>query len=310
MPFFSVVIPLYNKENYIKTTLESVFNQKFLDFEVIVVDDGSTDNGVAVVQSFGATRIKLYQQSNKGASAARNFGVSQAKGQWIALLDADDIWYPTHLEELHTSISRLTDADVLSNGYHIQLNSTFTKQPSYSCSINEQAFYVDDYFACSLIDSLFWTSCIAFKKEAFEAVGGFDEALKTGQDLDLFIRFALYRKLAYNPKITVLYKSFTEHNLSKTSKLDEKYKYIKKHQEAEKHNKSLKRYLDINRFSLAIQAIQHNNLQLLNQLKTEIDLNNLGKKQRLLLQLPSGSLKALKALQKTLIKLGIYKSAF
>lgn len=310
MPFFSVVIPLYNKANFIKLTLESVLQQMFQDFEVIVVDDGSTDDGVNLVKSLEDDRINLFCQSNKGASAARNYGVSKANSKWIALLDADDVWYNDHLEELHKTIVMLDKADVVSNGYEIQLTPDFIKKPTYNFDLKNKPAYVNDYFQCSLVDSLFWTSSIAFKKSSFEDIGGFDTELKTGQDLDLFIRFALNYTLAYNPKITLQYQNRTENNLSKTAALDEKYKYINKHRDTENKNQSLKKYLDVNRFSLAIQSIQQNDLHLLNQVKSEIDLENLSQKQRFLLQLPSGSLKALKSLQKKLIKLGIYKSAF
>ena len=105
MPFFSVVIPLYNKENYIKQTLESVLCQTFQDFEIVVVDDGSTDDGVEVVKSLSDDRIILYQQPNKGASSARNYGVQVSSSPWVALLDADDIWYKDHLFQFQHNLS-------------------------------------------------------------------------------------------------------------------------------------------------------------------------------------------------------------
>ncbi|MFD2433455.1 glycosyltransferase family 2 protein [Mesonia maritima] len=99
MPFFSVVIPLFNKENHIYDTLTYILNQTFPDFEVIVVNDGSTDNSSNIVENFSDSRIRLFHQENQGASVARNFGISRAQSKYIALIDADDIWYSTHLEE-------------------------------------------------------------------------------------------------------------------------------------------------------------------------------------------------------------------
>jgi len=310
MPFFSVVIPLYNKAHFINSTLESVLFQSYQDFEIIIVDDGSTDKSVDVVKSLKANRIQLRHQSNKGASAARNYGAHLAEGKWIAFLDADDIWYKDHLEELHKTIVDLPQAEVVSNGYEIQLSSKYIKAPKYSCTFKKESAYIEDYFNSSLIDSLFWTSSVACKKEVFNAVGGFDKDLKTGQDLDLFIRLALNCKLAHNPKITLLYQSNTENNLSKQVNLEEKYKYIRKHRVHEKTNPGLKTYLDINRYSLMLQAKQQNEKQLYNQLNTEIDFRNLSLKQRRLLQLPGWVLKVLKRFQQTLIKWGIYRSAF
>ena len=111
--FFSVVIPLYNKANYIQSCLESVLKQTHKEFEVILVNDGSTDGSEAVVERFQDSRIRLVHQENKGASAARNKGVSLAKHEWIALIDADDYWYPNHLEELQNTIEQFPKADVV-----------------------------------------------------------------------------------------------------------------------------------------------------------------------------------------------------
>jgi glycosyltransferase involved in cell wall biosynthesis len=90
----SVVIPLYNKENYIGRTIASLLNQTYHDYEVVVVDDGSSDDSVAIVQSFSSDKIRLIQKENGGPSSARNKGIQEAQGQWIVLLDADDILLP------------------------------------------------------------------------------------------------------------------------------------------------------------------------------------------------------------------------
>ena len=89
-PFFSVIIPLYNKEKYIEKTIKSVLNQLFNDFEIIIVDDGSSDKSLNIVSEFNSPKIKIIKQSNKGAGAARNLGIYHAKADYIALLDADD----------------------------------------------------------------------------------------------------------------------------------------------------------------------------------------------------------------------------
>ena len=98
MATISIVIPLYNKGFIISETLDSVLAQTFTDFEIIIVNDGSTDNGFEIVSQFSDKRIKLFQQQNKGAAAARNLGIEKATGELIAFLDADDYWYPNHLE--------------------------------------------------------------------------------------------------------------------------------------------------------------------------------------------------------------------
>lgn len=102
MPTFSIVIPAYNIENYIAQTLKSVLAQTLQDFEIIVIDDGSSDQTVAIIQQFTDPRIKLIQQNNQGASSARNKGILHSQGQYIAFLDGDDYWLPEKLErQLH-----------------------------------------------------------------------------------------------------------------------------------------------------------------------------------------------------------------
>ena len=93
----SVVIPLYNKENAIVKTLQSVFDQTISDFEVVVVDDGSTDNSLEVVRAIRDARIRVIHKENGGVSSARNVGIKAAKGQYVALLDGDDLWQPNGL---------------------------------------------------------------------------------------------------------------------------------------------------------------------------------------------------------------------
>lgn len=95
---FSIIIPLYNKADYIAETLKSVLNQTYCDYEVIVVNDSSTDNSLEVASSFQDERIHIYTKENEGVSAARNYGIMHAKYDYIAFLDADDIWESDYLE--------------------------------------------------------------------------------------------------------------------------------------------------------------------------------------------------------------------
>jgi glycosyltransferase involved in cell wall biosynthesis len=101
---FSIVIPLYNKEKYIKRAITSVLDQTIQDFEIIVVNDGSTDNSTNIVKSITDNRIKLINQENQGVSVARNTGIENTKNEYIAFLDADDKWEPYFLEEIRKLI--------------------------------------------------------------------------------------------------------------------------------------------------------------------------------------------------------------
>uniref|UniRef100_A0A4W5LYG6 Glycosyltransferase 2-like domain-containing protein n=1 Tax=Hucho hucho TaxID=62062 RepID=A0A4W5LYG6_9TELE len=100
MSFFSVIIPLYNKECFIENTLKSVLSQTFTAFEVIIINDGSTDKSEEKALQFKDSRIRYYSKENGGVSTARNFGIDKAKSVYITFIDADDYWYPTFLESI------------------------------------------------------------------------------------------------------------------------------------------------------------------------------------------------------------------
>ena len=117
----SVVIPLYNKQGEIRRCLESVLAQTLQDFEVVVVNDGSQDEGAAIVEQFCESdkRIRLYNQSNQGVAAARNMGVSLAQAQCVAFLDADDEWLPEHLALLSSLRAKSPEAGVWLTAYWV-----------------------------------------------------------------------------------------------------------------------------------------------------------------------------------------------
>jgi len=307
---FSVVIPLYNKANYIQNCLESVLKQTHKEFEVILVNDGSTDGSETVVERFQDSRIRLVHQENKGASAARNKAISLAKHEWIALIDADDYWYPNHLEELQNTIEQFPKADVVCNNYEILLEKDYVKHPTFSIEYPLKAQYIEDYFKGSLIDPIAWTSALSFTSSIFKKVGEFDTNIKSGQDIDLMVKFGLAATIAFNPKVTMRYHRKTENNLSDETGLREKLNYIDNHRSEEKKNPPLHQYMDINRFSLAIQAKMAQDNMLFKELVGRLDLHHLNSKQKLLLKTPANVLRGLKYLQSKLTQYNLYKSPY
>src|SRR3970040_1764287 len=101
MPFFSVIIPVFNKEKFIEVTLKSVLNQTFIDFEILIINDGSTDNSAQLIKGFDDPRIRYYYKENSGVSSARNDGIEKTQSNYISFIDADDYWYPDFLEEMY-----------------------------------------------------------------------------------------------------------------------------------------------------------------------------------------------------------------
>ena len=110
----SVIIPLYNKSSTVCRTVATILQQTYKDFELIIVDDGSTDGGLDLLKShFNDNRIRYISKANSGVSATRNLGVKESRGDWVAFLDADDLWLPTYLEEMAGMITRNPDADMI-----------------------------------------------------------------------------------------------------------------------------------------------------------------------------------------------------
>ena len=309
-PFFTVVIPLYNKENYISNTLESVLAQNFKNFEVIVVDDGSTDNSFKKIQNFlKLEKVTIIQKENGGVSSARNLGIEKANGKYIALIDADDYWYPDHLEELNRVIKKYPNSGIYGTRYEIVLNNSTVRKATFRNFAPSEIQLVPDYFEASTINAVIWTSASAFSKENFYKIGKFDLKLRTAQDLDFFVRAALNFEIAVSPKVTMRYYQNSENNLAQSLYNEDREYFIQKFEQQEKENTSLKNYLDTNRYALVIRCKMISDIRWKRIIK-DIDYSNLTGKQRFLLNLPRSILKTSKKLQLFLLKNNIYLTAF
>lgn len=309
MAFFSVVIPLYNKELFIELTISSLLKQSFTDFDVIIVNDGSTDSSLEKLSPLVDDRFKIINQENKGASYTRNLGINESTGNYIALLDADDYWHPNHLLELKKLIEEFPNAGLYCNNYEIKLNENFIKKASLNFKFSDECIIISDFFDANIFGFVATSSSVAFLKTSFKKTGAYDLRLRTGQDIDLWIRFALNYDIAFNPKITMMYNNFDNLSLSNSKFNADRYLLVNKYQEEEKTNISLKKYLDINRYAIAIRCILNNEKRLYNKLKSEIDNNNLNFKQKALINSPKLVLELSKKIHSKLIKYGFYYSA-
>ncbi|MGP5157710.1 glycosyltransferase family 2 protein [Pseudoalteromonas prydzensis] len=213
---FSVVIPLYNKALSIEKTIESVLSQTLQDFEVVVVNDGSTDASAKIVESINDNRIRLVNQENQGVSAARNKGIAVATFEWIAFLDGDDIWFPTHLSEINKMIIRYPESKVFSTSFEYSDNRKLFKHKRDS-----DVFEVNNYFKEAIKEKLMWTSVVVAHQSSFKEVGGFNEKLSRGEDLDLWARLASKFTIIKSLSITAMYYVDSDESLSKKRSLFE-----------------------------------------------------------------------------------------
>ena len=192
---FSVIIPLYNKAPYIAKAIESVLGQTYRDFEVIVIDDGSTDQSLEVAKTFENKSITIISQPNSGVSTARNNGVKLAKHPYICFLDADDWWHPTFLEEMKQLITDFPDAGIYGSGYYIVKNGKERIAPIGVPQGFERG--IIDYcevYARTLCMPLTSIS-VVIPKHIFDEEKGFKSQLKLGEDFDLWIRITLKHKV-------------------------------------------------------------------------------------------------------------------
>lgn len=208
---FSVIIPLFNKENSIYSTIQSVINQNYTNFELIVVNDGSTDNSLTKAQSIYDPRIKIFNKHNGGVSSARNMGIELSNGEFVVFLDADDLWLPFCLDEFAKLIAKFPLADVFCTNYNMTGKSLIGSDLMY---------YVKDYYLTSAYFMAKWsiplliTGCVSVRKNLFNQVGYFDQSLSHGEDVDMWERLAKYGNFAKSEKVTTIYRTEAENRAS------------------------------------------------------------------------------------------------
>ena len=311
LPFFSIIIPLYNKEVFIENTLNCVINQYFTNFEVIIVNDGSTDKSVDKISTFTDPRITLMQQENQGASVARNTGIENANGKYIAFLDADDFWKKNHLEELYKTASAYADANFICSRYVFDYGNNKLEPAVYKDLPETYTGYVTDFFKSSMVYRVAQTSAIAIKKVVFVDQNiWFNPNISSGQDLDLFIRVALHNKVAITNAYTLVYNFNQENHLSQTPIYKKRLIRFEDYLDYEKENTSLKKFLDLYRveYALHFQIFGYSDQK--KQYLKNVDHNSIDFKTVVLLNLPSYILKNLLKFKIYLRKKGFYFSVY
>lgn len=195
----SVVIPLYNKQAEIEATLRSVLEQTLSPLEIIVVDDGSTDDGAAVVERVGGERVRLVRQQNRGVSAARNRGIELSRGEYIAFLDGDDRWHPDYLQSVADLIARHPDCGAYGTAFHIDCDGELTE------AATPQVEGIVDFFAESMQRYVLIPSAATLRRDLLLEVGGFPNGMRMGEDQFVWTKVARRSKVAFMPMPLVIY---------------------------------------------------------------------------------------------------------
>lgn len=206
----SIVIPVFNKEDYLDRCLRSILRQDYTQFEVIVIDDASTDNSYAKISNFSDKRIVLIKNKiNRGVSSTRNYGITIARSKIVALMDADDEWLPNHLINLVKLFKNYPDANLWVSGYQKNRLNSPIKDTTETRSISFEE-YLDNR-----LDNIpiAWTSAVLLNKKLFTRNDIFAPGLSHGEDQAVWMEMCMSGYIAKSNKVTAIYHK-SEHSLS------------------------------------------------------------------------------------------------
>jgi glycosyltransferase involved in cell wall biosynthesis len=198
--YFSIIIPLYNKDKFILRAVNSILNQSYQFYEIIVIDDGSTDNSYKIIDSIESPKLKKFQQTNKGVSVARNKGAEKANFDFLVFLDADDEWDSNFLENICLLIRKYPGSGIFAtNNYFILNNGSFFYNKYEELFKGNNFGIIHNYFDVFLKygNSPFSNSNFCIKKDLFFLLGGYKEGVTLTEDSDLWCRAALISSIAY-----------------------------------------------------------------------------------------------------------------
>jgi glycosyltransferase involved in cell wall biosynthesis len=250
MQRFSVIVPLYNKAPYVKKALESICAQTYKDFECIIVDDGSTDNSLAVVKEFVERfkildfRFKILNQENAGVAVARNNGVAKSNGEYVCFLDADDWWEANYLEEMNRLIREYPEAGLYGCDYYYVKNG---EKKIFPKNVERYIDYCKVYTQCGVMP--IHPNGAIIPRKVFDEIGGFDPSIKMGEDFILFMQIVLKYKVAFLNKQLVTFNQDADPTWRAITKLHKPEHHMLWHvsqwESQEKTNASYKAMIDM-----------------------------------------------------------------
>lgn len=288
---FTIVIPLFNKSHYIAATIKSVLNQSFQDFEILIVDDCSTDRSREIVESMSNSRVKIIKHTeNKGLSASRNTGIANANTEFIVFLDADDLLRVDYLQKILDLITEFPEAGLFATNYEQVYANQTTIAPKLGIETIEKNILVRDFFEVNLQQPIYCQSSLCVRKSVFETIGFYNQNIRYAEDVDFNIRANSQFRLAYSSEKLVQYLMTDSSQITKNSIVDKNIPDFDSFENLANGQPWLKKYLDVNRYMLAVVCKRQGDFKKFRILKNSIHPNpkvsGLNKKQIILLNLP------------------------
>ncbi|RNC84985.1 MAG: glycosyltransferase family 2 protein [Winogradskyella sp.] len=311
IPFFSVVIPLYNKEDYIERTLRSVINQSFNDYEIIVINDGSTDKSLEKLKPYiNKGRLRIITQLNKGLSYSRNEGFRLSEGQYVAFLDADDYWHPDYLLSHKASIEAFPKEVIFGTSYsQIIDGKALDIITNIDQRLKGKTFVLNDFFTANIRQFIPCQSTIVLRKNAFE-LPLYDESITYFEDVDFYLNHCTNKSvvITYKP---LAYIEFSQANqMSKTALTNKILPDLSAYKKQYRGNKTILNYIDMQLYKIGIKYAVAGETEKKKEIISIINMDSLTFKQRMLISKPNWIIKRLIDVKKMLLKLNIRMTSF
>lgn len=313
MAYFSIVVPLYNKQNYIRKAVQSILDQTFKDFEIIIVDDCSTDGSFEIAKAIESRQISFLQHDkNKGLSAARNTGIRHSQTDFVVFLDADDFWKPSFLQHIYELTQKFPQASLFATSY----TEVFPDQKLVSPSVNkndlkpDEMVLLEDFFARNNQQPIYNHSSLCVRKSFFETIGYYDEQINFSEDVDFNIRANYQSPLAFYNGIESFYVIYSENQITNSGISGKTIPDLHKYLHWEDKNPKLKKYIDFERYVLAKHCRIAGRNSEYKKLVGQINFDNLTFSQRILVRLPKKILLLIRKIKGFLLMKGLRVTSY
>jgi glycosyltransferase involved in cell wall biosynthesis len=286
-------------------------SQNYQGFDLLIINDGSTDQSLEIIERIKSDRILIYSQENKGVSATRNHALQFAQENnynSIAFLDADDYWNSNHLLILMSLFKSFPQAQAASSNYKLK-RLRKTLDTTWSHFKNKEDQILQDFFKHNFLNSIFTCSTLIIKIEALEKTGFFNEKFTHFEDIDWFIRLGMNSTVAFSFQVTAIIDEAADNRSDQIEMTHRKLPDFSVYNQNLKNHKGLEKYIDLNRFSIALAYRMENDIINATFYQQQINLKNLSLKQQKLLKMSRLQLKSLKHTQNILGNLGLHLRA-